>query len=216
MHLDQLGGELICQKDSFLCAARGVQIGIAFQKKFGVGLFGGEGFIMQRLTGDGIALFHAGGTMLERTLEAGEMLKLDTGCLVAIQPSVQLRHPVRRRYQEHALRRRGIVFRHSDRAGTGVVPVVALLAPGRAHRGRGTAHGRRRPRGRFDPRRPGPHVRRRLMPHRPQYPANFRSGWANMAALGGWTPDLVCGRVSGDRRRRLRRTIPIFTAERRR
>lgn len=88
MHLDQLGGELICQKDSFVCAARGVQIGIAFQKKFGVGLFGGEGFIMQRLTGDGLAMIHAGGTLMRRTLAAGEMLKVDTGCLVALTPSV--------------------------------------------------------------------------------------------------------------------------------
>jgi uncharacterized protein (TIGR00266 family) len=88
MHLDQLGGELICQKDSFICAARGTQIGIAFQKRFGVGLFGGEGFIMQRLTGDGIALVHAGGTMMRRTLAAGETLRLDTGCLVAMTPSV--------------------------------------------------------------------------------------------------------------------------------
>jgi uncharacterized protein (TIGR00266 family) len=88
MDLGQLGGELICQKDSFLCAARGVQIGIAFQKRLGVGLFGGEGFIMQRLTGDGLAFVHAGGTLMKRTLAAGEVLKLDTGCLVAIQPSV--------------------------------------------------------------------------------------------------------------------------------
>jgi uncharacterized protein (TIGR00266 family) len=88
MDLKQLGGELICQKDSFLCAARGVQIGIAFQKRLGVGLFGGEGFIMQRLTGDGIALIHAGGTLMKRTLQAGEMLKVDTGCLVALSPTV--------------------------------------------------------------------------------------------------------------------------------
>ena len=89
MHLDQLGGEFICQKDAFLCAARGTQVGIAFQKRIGVGLFGGEGFIMQRLTGDGIALIHAGGTMMHRTLRPGEMLKLDTGCLVALTPSVK-------------------------------------------------------------------------------------------------------------------------------
>jgi uncharacterized protein (TIGR00266 family) len=88
MHLDELGGELICQKESFLCAARGTQIGIAFQKRFGVGLFGGEGFIMQRITGDGIALVHAGGTLMRRTLRAGETLRLDTGCLVAMQPSI--------------------------------------------------------------------------------------------------------------------------------
>jgi uncharacterized protein (TIGR00266 family) len=88
MHLDELGGELICQRDSFLCAARGTQIGIAFRKRIGVGLFGGEGFIMQRLTGDGIALVHAGGMLMRRTLAAGERLRLDTGCLVALLPSV--------------------------------------------------------------------------------------------------------------------------------
>ena len=88
MHLDELGGELICQKDSFVCAAHGTQVGIAFQKRIGVGLFGGEGFIMQRLTGDGIAIIHAGGNMMQRDLKPGEMLKVDTGCLVALQPSV--------------------------------------------------------------------------------------------------------------------------------
>lgn len=88
LHLDQLGGELVCQKDAFLCGARGIQIGIAFQKKIGVGLFGGEGFIMTRLTGDGIAIVHAGGTLMQRDLQPGETLKLDTGCLVALQPSV--------------------------------------------------------------------------------------------------------------------------------
>lgn len=88
MHLDELGGELICQKDAFLCAARGVQVGIAFQKKILAGLFGGEGFILQRLTGDGIAFVHAGGTIHRRDLVAGETLRLDTGCLVAMQPSV--------------------------------------------------------------------------------------------------------------------------------
>jgi uncharacterized protein (AIM24 family) len=88
MHLDELGGELICQKDSFVAAARGIQIGIAFQKRIGVGLFGGEGFIMQRLTGDGIALVHAGGSMMQRDLGPGETLKLDTGCLVAMTSGV--------------------------------------------------------------------------------------------------------------------------------
>jgi uncharacterized protein (TIGR00266 family) len=89
LHLDELGGEIICQKDSFLCAARGVQVGIAFQKKILAGLFGGEGFILQRLTGDGLAFAHAGGTVSRRNLQAGETLRLDTGCLVALQPSVQ-------------------------------------------------------------------------------------------------------------------------------
>jgi uncharacterized protein (TIGR00266 family) len=89
MHLDELGGELICQKDSFLCGARGIRVGIAFQKKIGAGLFGGEGFIMQRLQGDGIAIVHAGGTMMYRELKPGEQLRVDTGCLMAMGPSVQ-------------------------------------------------------------------------------------------------------------------------------
>ena len=88
MDLDQLGGELLCQKNSFLCAARGVSIGIAFTKRMGVGLFGGEGFILQKLTGSGLAFIHAGGTLHHRKLEAGEVLKVDTGCIVAFDPSV--------------------------------------------------------------------------------------------------------------------------------
>jgi uncharacterized protein (TIGR00266 family) len=88
LHLDQHGGQIVCQKDSFICAARGVTINIAFQKKIGVGLFGGEGFIMQRLTGDGIALVHAGGTIMHRQLAAGETLRLDTGCLVALESTI--------------------------------------------------------------------------------------------------------------------------------
>jgi uncharacterized protein (TIGR00266 family) len=89
MKLDELGGTLICQKDSFLCAAKGVSVGIAFQKRLGVGLFGGEGFIMQRLDGDGLAFVHAGGTLHERTLKPGEMMRVDTGCIVAMQSSVE-------------------------------------------------------------------------------------------------------------------------------
>ena len=87
-HLAEMGGEIICQKDAFLAAAKGVSIGIAFQRKLGVGLFGGEGFIMQRLQGDGWAFMNACGTMLERDLRPGELLRVDTGCLVALQPSV--------------------------------------------------------------------------------------------------------------------------------
>lgn len=87
-HLDELGGEIICQKDSFLCGARGVSVQVAFQKKIGAGFFGGEGFIMQRLTGDGIVMVHAGGTLMHRQLGPGETLRLDTGCLVALSPSV--------------------------------------------------------------------------------------------------------------------------------
>ena len=78
----------ISQKDSFLAAAKGVSLGIAFQQKLGVGLFGGEGFIMERLQGDGFAFVHAGGCLLERTLSAGEILRIDTGCIVAFQPTV--------------------------------------------------------------------------------------------------------------------------------
>ncbi len=83
-----MGGKLICQKDAFLCAAKGVSIGIAFQKKVGVALFGGEGFIMQILEGDGLAFLHAGGTIVEKELGPGENLRVDTGCLVALQPSI--------------------------------------------------------------------------------------------------------------------------------
>ncbi len=88
VHLSTIGGELIAQKDSFLCAAKGVSVGIAFQKKLGTGLFGGEGFIMQRLTGDGWAFIHAGGTLYDRTLAPGEVLRVDTGCIVGFQPTV--------------------------------------------------------------------------------------------------------------------------------
>jgi uncharacterized protein (TIGR00266 family) len=88
VHLRDVGGELIAQKDSFLCAAKGVSIGIAFQRRLGAGLFGGEGFIMERLTGDGLVFVHAGGTLHERTLAAGEVLRVDTGCIVAFQPGV--------------------------------------------------------------------------------------------------------------------------------
>jgi uncharacterized protein (TIGR00266 family) len=88
IHLAEIGGELICQKDSFLCAAKGVSLGIAFTKRFGVGLFGGEGFILERLQGDGWAFVHAGGAHEEKVLGPGETLRVDTGCIVAMQPSV--------------------------------------------------------------------------------------------------------------------------------
>jgi uncharacterized protein (TIGR00266 family) len=88
VQLSGIGGTLICQKDSFLCAAKGVSLGIAFQKKLGVGLFGGEGFIMQKLEGDGLAFVHAGGTLKELVLSPGETLRIDTGCIVAFQPTI--------------------------------------------------------------------------------------------------------------------------------
>lgn len=88
LDLDKLGGEFLCQKDAFLCAARGVDIDIALTRRFGAGLFGGEGFILQRLTGNGLAFVHAGGTIIEKNLRAGESLRVDTGCLVAFAPTV--------------------------------------------------------------------------------------------------------------------------------
>jgi len=81
------GGELLCQKDAFLCAAKGTNIGIAFQKRLGAGFFGGEGFILQRLKGDGKVFVHAGGTVIEKQLQ-GETLRVDTGCIVAFSPSI--------------------------------------------------------------------------------------------------------------------------------
>ena len=89
MPLSEHGGTIICQKDSFLCAAKGVSVGIYFQRKIMTGLFGGEGFIMQKLEGDGLAFMHAGGTIVERQLQPGEVLHVDTGCIVAFEPSVQ-------------------------------------------------------------------------------------------------------------------------------
>ncbi len=89
MQLSEIGGTIICQKDSFLCAAKGVSVGIYFQRKILTGLFGGEGFIMQKLEGDGLAFMHAGGTIFERQLQPGEVIHVDTGCIVAFEPSVQ-------------------------------------------------------------------------------------------------------------------------------
>src|SRR6188768_3833948 len=86
--LRQHQGTLLCQKDAFLCAAKGISIGIAWNKKLGAGLFGGEGFILQKLEGQGLAFVHAGGTVVSRDLAPGETLRLDTGCLVALEPRV--------------------------------------------------------------------------------------------------------------------------------
>jgi len=88
LDLSQLGGTFLVQKDGFLCAARGIEIDIAFTKRVGAGIFGGEGFILQKLTGDGLAFVHAGGTILKRVLKPGETLRVDTGCLVAFEPTV--------------------------------------------------------------------------------------------------------------------------------
>ena len=86
--LDSFNGQVLCQRDSFLCAAQGTEIEVAFTKKLGAGFFGGEGFILQRLTGDGMVFVHAGGTVIEKDLVAGETLRVDTGCIVAFATSV--------------------------------------------------------------------------------------------------------------------------------
>ncbi|MEG4346109.1 TIGR00266 family protein [Microcoleus sp. A003_D6] len=88
LDLGQLGGKFLCQKDSFLCAANGIDIDVAFTKRLGAGFFGGEGFILQKLQGDGLAFVHAGGTIVEKNLGVGEVLRADTGCLVAFAPTV--------------------------------------------------------------------------------------------------------------------------------
>jgi len=88
LDLSAMGGTFLCQKDGFLCAAKGIEIEVAFTRKIGAGLFGGEGFILQRLTGDGMAFIHAGGTIIQRNLLPGQTLRVDTGCLVALAPSV--------------------------------------------------------------------------------------------------------------------------------
>ena len=88
LDLQALNGKFICQKDAFLCAAKGVSVGIEFNRKLGTGLFGGEGFIMQKLEGDGLAFIHAGGTLHKKELQAGEVLKVDTGCIVGFTSSV--------------------------------------------------------------------------------------------------------------------------------
>jgi uncharacterized protein (TIGR00266 family) len=88
LNLKELGGRFMCQKDSFLCAAHGTEIEIAFTKRLGAGIFGGEGFILQRLEGDGFTFVHAGGTIIEKHLADGETLRVDTGCLVAFAPTV--------------------------------------------------------------------------------------------------------------------------------
>lgn len=88
LDLQQLGGTIIAQKDAFLCAAKGVSVGIHFQRRLGTGIFGGEGFIMEKVEGDGMAFVHAGGYVLEKNLVPGEVLKVDTGCVVAYTPTV--------------------------------------------------------------------------------------------------------------------------------
>ncbi len=88
LDLGVMGGSIICQKDSFLCAAQDIEIEIVFAKRLGAGFFGGEGFVLQRLVGNGLAFVHAGGTVIEKSLAEGETLRVDTGCLVAFTPTI--------------------------------------------------------------------------------------------------------------------------------
>ncbi len=124
MDLRQLGGTLICQKDAFLCAARGVSLGIAFQQKLSVGFFGGEGFIMQRLDGDGLAFVHAGGTVLRRELQAGQTLLVDTGCVVAYTPSVNFEIQYVGKIKTALFGGEGLFF--AKRTGPGTVGLQSL------------------------------------------------------------------------------------------
>lgn len=88
IELSKFGGKFLCQKDSYLCSANGIDIEVAFTKKLGAGFFGGEGFILQKLTGDGLAFIHAGGTIIEKDLARGELIRVDTGCIVGFEESV--------------------------------------------------------------------------------------------------------------------------------
>jgi uncharacterized protein (AIM24 family) len=133
MDLKALGGHLVCQKDSFLCAARGVSIGIAFQKKLGVGLFGGEGFIMQKLEGDGLCFVHAGGTIQHFDLGPGETMRVDTGCLVALQPSVNYDIQLVGGIKTALFGGEGIFFATLQGPRPGVAAVAAAQPHGRSH-----------------------------------------------------------------------------------
>ena len=133
MDLKALGGHLVCQKDSFLCAARGVSVGIAFQKKLGVGLFGGEGFIMQKLEGDGLCFVHAGGTIHHFDLAPGEIDARRHRMPRGAATQRQLRHPVRRRDQDGAVRRRRHFLRHAAGPRPRVAAVAAAQPHGRSH-----------------------------------------------------------------------------------
>ena len=126
VHLAEIGGELIAQKDSFLAAAKGVSVGIAFQRKLGVGLFGGEGFIMQRLQGDGWAFVHAGGTLLQRELKAGEIIAHRHGLHRCLPTQRGLRHPVCGQNQERPVRRRRLVLCDPAWPGTRLAAVFAV------------------------------------------------------------------------------------------
>ena len=118
MDLSQLDGKIICQKDAFLCAAKGVSVGIEFSQKLGRGFFGGEGFIMQKLEGDGMAFVHAGGIIIEKKLELGEVLKIDTGCLVAFTRDVDYDIEMVRGVRNMIFGGEGIFFARLEGPGT--------------------------------------------------------------------------------------------------
>lgn len=151
VHLSEIGGELIAQKDSFLCAAKGVSVGIAFNKKIGTGLFGGEGFIMQRLQGDGWAFVHAGGTIIQKQLGIGETLRVDTGCIVAFQPTVQydINTSAKSKRLSSAVK---VCSSPAARARTCLAAIAAAEPPGGPHRRRRAADRSRWTRGRLDAR----------------------------------------------------------------
>jgi uncharacterized protein (AIM24 family) len=149
--LSSVGGSLICQKDSFLCAAKGVSIGIHMQKKILTGLFGGEGFIMQKLEGDGMVFVHAGGTVVERLLNPGEVLDVDTGCIVALEKTVNFDIRQAGNVKTALFGGEGLFFATLHGPWQDMAPVAAVLAAGRPNApGRSPARrqpGRRLPSG---------------------------------------------------------------------
>ena len=156
LRLAEHGGCIICQKDSFLAGARGVRLGVFLQKRILTGLFGGEGFIMQKIEGDGWVFVHAGGTLVERDLAAGERIDVDTGCVVAFHPRREHGCARRRRHQEHAVRWRRHVSGNTDRPRQSLAAIAALLAHGGPHAGRRPADGRQGRGRRLRARRPRP------------------------------------------------------------
>lgn len=125
LDLQLLGGKVIAQKDAFLCAAKGVSIGIDFQRRLGTGIFGGEGFIMEKLEGDGMAFVHAGGHVFERELQNGELIKIDTGCLVALTQTIDYDIQLVGGIRNSIFGGRGIVFCCIKRPGKGMDSNVA-------------------------------------------------------------------------------------------
>ena len=134
--LDQFNGQVLCQKDSFLCAARGTEIEVAFTKKLGAGFFGGEGFILQRLTGDGMVFVHAGGTVIEKNLAPGEILRVDTGCLVAFGTTVDYDIQFVGGFKNAHLWRGRVVPCQNDRTWQGLPAEPALFPPGGPYQAR--------------------------------------------------------------------------------